>query len=68
MKFAAIYGIGMAMGFTPDQVDGMSLWQFRAGVAGWLASKGVKMRQPSDDASLDEAAALLDAALAAGKV
>ncbi|MEY9703715.1 hypothetical protein ABIF50_006228 [Bradyrhizobium diazoefficiens] len=29
-----IYGNGAAMGFSPDQVDHMSFWQFRACIEG----------------------------------
>lgn len=36
MRFAAIYGLGAAVGFTPQEVDRMSIWQFHAAVEGWV--------------------------------
>jgi hypothetical protein len=56
------------MGFPPREVDLMSLWQFQACRAGWLAAQGVKMCEPARVGDHDEAAALLDRALAAGRV
>jgi hypothetical protein len=38
VRFAAIYGNGGAMGFTPQQVDQMSMWQFMAALEGWVKS------------------------------
>lgn len=40
MRFAAIYGAGAAMGFAPDQIDRMSLWQFMACVEGYMKANG----------------------------
>ncbi len=39
------------MGFAPDQVDRMSLWQFMACLDGWKAAHGVeeKPAPPSAD-------------------
>ncbi len=54
------------MGFSPAEVDAMSLWQFRAAHAGWLAAQGVKMRVAGSDGELRDAEELLDKALAAG--
>lgn len=56
------------MGFPPREVDLMSLWQFQACRAGWRAAQGVKMREPTSAGDHDEAAALLDRALAAEAV
>jgi hypothetical protein len=36
LRFAAIYGVGAAVGFTPQEVNGMSIWQFQAAVEGWV--------------------------------
>ena len=30
------------MGFTPSQIDGMTLWEFSSCVDGWTLSKGIK--------------------------
>lgn len=50
---AAIYGTGAAIGFTPQQVDQMSIWQFNAAVAGWVkantASKESLTEEQKDD-------------------
>ncbi len=44
-----IYGVGAAMGFTPQQVDVMSMWQFRAAVNGYVAANS-----PQTGAKLSE--------------
>lgn len=36
MRFAAIYGSGAAIGFTPQQVNEMSVWQFFAALDGYI--------------------------------
>lgn len=58
MRFAAIYGNGAMMGFTPQQVRAMSVWQFMAAVDGYVKANS------SEDAGLtstekDEIAAML---------
>lgn len=35
------------MGFTPAEVDGMSLWEFRACFDGWMVAHGPKDPSPS---------------------
>lgn len=40
------------MGFTPQQVEAMSLWQFAAAATGWARVNGVTEEKP---ASLSEA-------------
>ena len=42
MKFGQMYGLGAAMGFTPSQIDAMTLWEFSCCVDGWTLSKGIK--------------------------
>jgi hypothetical protein len=34
--------MGAAMGFTPRQMDEMTLWEFSCCVEGWSMSKGIK--------------------------
>jgi hypothetical protein len=46
---AVIYGNGAAMGFTPQQVDAMSIWQFNAAWSGWIKSKGPVKETLSDE-------------------
>lgn len=46
------------MGFSPSEVDRMSVWQFAACLDGYLASKGVE--QGMSAADRDRAAAMLD--------
>jgi hypothetical protein len=51
MAFAPIYGLGAAMGWTPQQVGDCSLWEFQAGLAGWLRANGSedKPTAPTDE-------------------
>lgn len=44
MTFQHIYGMAAVMGMTPQDVDGMSIWQFRAAVEGYS-----KAHAPQDD-------------------
>jgi hypothetical protein len=39
-----MYGNGAAMGFSPRQVDEMSLWEFQAVMDGWGRSQGVETK------------------------
>lgn len=39
---AQVYGVGAAVGFTPQMVDQMSIWQFNAAVEGVIKSRGGK--------------------------
>ena len=36
MRLAAIYGAGAAMGFTPQQINDMTVWQYMAAVDGYV--------------------------------
>jgi hypothetical protein len=36
MRVAPIYGSGAAMGFTPQQINEMSIWQFYAALNGYI--------------------------------
>lgn len=49
MRFAAIYANGAVMGFTPQQVNEMSMWQFLAAVDGY-----VKANSAEDTGGLSE--------------
>lgn len=40
LRFAKIYGAGAAMGFTPQQVDAMTVWQFFAAIDGYVKANG----------------------------
>ncbi|MFK4622572.1 hypothetical protein [Bradyrhizobium diazoefficiens] len=49
-----IYGNGAAMGFSPDQVDHMSFWQFRACIDGFNKANGAEeVIPPPTDAEFD---------------
>lgn len=50
------------MGFTPQQVETMSLWQFHSAYAGWARAQGAETAQNLSDEDFDKAAAALDAA------
>lgn len=39
------------MGYTPQEVDAMSLWQFHAAYVGWAEANGAKVE---DEISEDE--------------
>ena len=40
LRFSGIYGNGAALGFTPRQIDEMSLWQFAVVIEGWNKAQG----------------------------
>jgi hypothetical protein len=51
------------MGFTPEQVGNMSLWQFLACADGWARAHDPKAASRSnDDADYSDIEAILDAA------
>ena len=50
IRFGAVYGLGAAIGLTPDQVDRCSLWQFAACVDGWNKTHGA---EPTPEAPSD---------------
>jgi hypothetical protein len=35
LRFAAIYGTGTVMGYSPQEVRAMSMWQYFAALDGW---------------------------------
>lgn len=41
LRFASMYGIGAVMGFTPQEIDAMSVWQFMATVDGFQRAHDV---------------------------
>jgi hypothetical protein len=49
LRFAAIYGNGAAMGFSPQQVRAMSLFQYFSALDGWMAANS-----PEDEGALSE--------------
>lgn len=57
MKFAALYGVGSVMGFTPQEVDAMSVWQFMATLDGYMRAHdpdgGKKLSKQEADALAD---------------
>ena len=57
-RFATIYGAGAAMGFTPQQVGEMSVWQFMAALDGFAkanSSDDGKTLSAAEEESLWEA-------------
>ncbi|WP_273688461.1 hypothetical protein [Ketogulonicigenium vulgare] len=42
MRFSQIYGNGAVMGFTPEQVQRMSLWEFTCAFAAWKKFNSIK--------------------------
>lgn len=48
VRFAAVYGNGAALGFTPQEVRRMSMWQFMAAVDGYVKANS------TDDGGLSQ--------------
>jgi len=53
LRFAQIYGAGAAMGFTPQQVGDMSMWQFMAAADGYAKAHGAEDSEKPSDEFLD---------------
>ncbi|TJV20614.1 MAG: hypothetical protein E5Y04_31710 [Mesorhizobium sp.] len=53
MRFAAIYGTGAAIGFSPRQIDEMTVWQFMASVNGYIKANSSD-DQPLSGSERDE--------------
>lgn len=48
------------MGFTPSQVNEMSLWEFSVASRGWMIANGIKSKlQPPTDQEFESAVARL---------
>ncbi len=54
MRVADIYGAGAVMGFTPQDVDAMSMWQFMAALDGYAKAHDPKAKGKLNDAERDE--------------
>lgn len=50
------------MGFTPRQVDDMSLWQFQAAYAGWAEANGATVEEDLSEEDWKAAEAAFDEA------
>ncbi|MCF6126068.1 gene transfer agent family protein [Mesorhizobium sp. M7A.F.Ca.CA.001.07.2.1] len=48
VRFEVLYGYGQVMGYSPQQVNGMSIWQFHAVVEGFRKSQSGSDRQLSE--------------------
>jgi hypothetical protein len=53
LRFGAIYGNGAAMGYTPQEVRAMSMWQYMAAIDGYIAAnspddKGMTAKEADD--------------------
>lgn len=52
IRFGAIYGAAAVVGYTPQQVNEMSMWQFMAAVDGYIKANTPddgKMTEPEVD-------------------
>ncbi|EJF91682.1 gene transfer agent family protein [Bartonella tamiae] len=38
IRFSSVYGAGAVIGFTPMQIDQMSIWEFNAAIEGYIAA------------------------------
>lgn len=54
------------MGFTPQDVRAMSLWQYMAAVDGYSRAHSGGGANGMDDKTFDELSAMVDAAMAEG--
>lgn len=59
LPFAAIYAGAAIIGFTPQQVNDMSLWQWMTVMNGYVAAHSPENKGLSDDEA-DDLAAYLD--------
>lgn len=57
---ATIYGFGAVMGFTPQQVDQMTLWEFDACAEGYTTAHGGGKKAEVSDADYEKLTALGD--------
>ncbi|NTS30665.1 hypothetical protein HQ945_05310 [Phyllobacterium sp. BT25] len=54
-KWSGYYAAGAAIGFSPRQIDEMSLWEFGAVIDGYKRANGVEEAPPvMDDDRLSE--------------
>ncbi len=54
MRVADIYGVAAVMGFTPQDVDAMSMWQFMAALDGYSKAHDPKAKGKLNDAERDD--------------
>lgn len=54
MHVADIYGAGAVMGYSPQDVDAMSMWQFMAALEGYAKAHDPKAKGKLNDSERDE--------------
>ena len=53
--FGALYGTGAVLGFTPRDIDGMTLAEFDACVEGWKRANGADEKpEPPSEATFEK--------------
>lgn len=57
MRVGEMYGIGAIMGFGPNEIDAMTIWQFTATVEQWSKAQGGARPDAPSPEELDEALA-----------
>lgn len=62
IDFRDLYGLGVVMGFSPQQVGEMSLWQFMACADGWARANSPDAAKITNDDDEAGVRALYDAA------
>lgn len=62
IDYREVYGLGVVMGFTPQQVGAMSLWQFMACADGWARANSPEAAKRSNDDDFGDVEMMLDAA------
>lgn len=63
-----IYGLGAAMGYTPQEVNAMSMWQWQAALNGFIAANTPKDSGKLSDSEADELFAWIDTPDVAGSL
>lgn len=61
IDFAGLYGAAAVMGFTPQQVNAMSPWQWAAAADGYATAHGDKKAMGMTVTEFDAASAVYDA-------
>jgi hypothetical protein len=61
-----IYGLGAALGYTPQEVNAMSMWQWQAALNGFVEANTPKESAKLSESEADELFAWIDTPNAAG--
>jgi hypothetical protein len=62
LRFAGIYGSGAVLGYTPQQVQAMSVWQFMAALDGYAKAHDPEAGKALSNTEKDDLWAMVQAA------